>query len=463
MKAAKLPNEANKLTEDDYSDTNQYILLEPYENKKYSIRINKIDTGILIEANQIPNSNLFYKIELGLNDFYLLSKGFKMCDNLEDICDALQNIFLSKKVSIIKKDYSLLIIFTINLIGGKEQEVNIELNRNTINEENYDIKNKILKINELENEIKQMKNDKIALVTRINDLENLVKAQKDELEKLKSLVSEQNNIIEKLKNLENTVNEQKYKIVKINNLENDINEQKYKIGKIYSIEKTLTSQKNEIEKIKNWKNEYDSELQDMLITKINKMSLNKIDSKIINKKEELEFLENRLKNSEILKKKNITYKLLYRATKDGNNMQIFHNKCDNIMGTLTIIKTTKGMRFGGYTEQIWNDDNKKGVRRKDGKNVCFCFSLDLFKIYNFDYYNNKNDHSIHCNYNYGPYFCCTNEVFYIKNNNGFLCGCTGYTTGANSFGKFENDYEISGGQKDFSVIEMEVFQILFDN
>ena len=442
MKAAKLPNEANKLTENDYSDTNQYIFLEPYENKKYSIRINKIDTGILIEANQIKNSNLFYKIELGLNDFYILSKGFKMCDNLEDICDALQNIFLSKKVSIIKKDYSLLIIFTINLIGGKEQEVNIELNRNTINEENYDIKNKILKINELENEMKEIKNDKNILLKKINILEDSVNNQNNEL---KNIIAEQKNTIEKLNNLETT-----------------INEQKYKIGKIYNIEKLLNSQKNEIEKIKNWKNEYDSELQDMLITKINKMSLNKIDSKIINKKEELEFLENRLKNSEILKKKNITYKLLYRATKDGNNMQIFHNKCDNIMGTLTIIKTTKGMRFGGYTEQIWNDDNKKGVRRKDGKNVCFCFSLDLFKIYNFDY-NNKNDHSIHGNYNYGPYFCCNNEVFIIKNNNGFLCGYTCYTTGANSFGKFENDYEISGGQKDFSVIEMEVFQILFDN
>ena len=436
------------------------ILLEPYENNKYSIRINKIDTGILIEANQIKNSNLFYKIELGLNDFYLLSKGFKMCDNLEDICDALQNIFLSKKVSIIKKDYSLLIIFTINLIGGKEQEVNIELNRNTINEENYDIKNKILKINELENEIKQIKNDKIALVTRINDLENLVKAQKDELEKLKSLVSEQNNIIEKLKNLENTVNEQKYKIVKINNLENDINEQKYKIGKIYSIEKTLNAQKNEIEKIKNWKNEYDLELQEMLNIKINKMSLNKIDSKIINKMEELEFLENRLKNNEILEKKEIIYKLLYRASENGNSIQAFHNKCDNIMGTLTIIKTTKGMRFGGYTEQKWNGSKSDWTYRKDGKSICFCFSLDLFKIYNF---NENFKYSICCYYSYGPCFSGGDSLFYINNNNGLLFGYTGYTTKNLSFGKFENDYEINNGQKDFSVIEMEVFQILFDN
>ena len=41
----------------------------------------------------------------------------------------------------------------------------------------------------------------------------------------------------------------------------------------------------------------------MLTIKKNKMTLNKIDSKIINTIEELEFLENRLKNNEILKKK----------------------------------------------------------------------------------------------------------------------------------------------------------------
>ncbi len=33
-------------------------------------------------------------------------------------------------------------------------------------------------------------------------------------------------------------------------------------------------------------------------------------------------------------------------------MKVFHKKCDNIMGTLSIIKTTKGMRFGGYTNNI---------------------------------------------------------------------------------------------------------------
>ncbi len=191
------------------------------------------------------------------------------------------------------------------------------------------------------------------------------------------------------------------------------------------------------------------------------MTLNKIDSKIINKIEELEFLENRLKNDDILKKKNIIYKLLYRATQDGNSIQTFHNKCDNIMGTLTIIKTTKGMRFGGYTEQKWYNSNRNNsIKKKDAKDICFCFSLDLFKIYNF---NDNYQNSIICYYNYGPNFYGDNTFFYVYNYNGLLFGNTYYTTKSNSFGKIENNYEINNGQTDFSVIEMEVFQILFDN
>jgi len=51
------------------------------------------------------------------------------------------------------------------------------------------------------------------------------------------------------------------------------------------------------------------------MNKSNNITLNKIDSKIINKTEELEFLEMRLKYNEVLKKRNIIYKLLYREPK----------------------------------------------------------------------------------------------------------------------------------------------------
>ena len=191
------------------------------------------------------------------------------------------------------------------------------------------------------------------------------------------------------------------------------------------------------------------------------MILNKINSKIINKAEELEFLENRLKYNEVLKKRNIIYKLLYRISENGNDIQSFHSKCDNIKGTLIIIKTTKGMKFGGYTEQIWNSNKNDSITRKDGKGICFCFSLDLFKIYNF---NDDYKHSICCCDDCGPCFSGDVAAFFeIKNNNGLLFGNTNYTIKSNSFGKVDNDYEFNNGENEFGIIEMEVFQILFDN
>ena len=55
------------------------------------------------------------------------------------------------------------------------------------------------------------------------------------------------------------------------------------------------------------------------------------------------------------------------------------------------------------------------------------------------------------------------SMFYIQESNKSLIGYNNYKTKYNSFGRFDNDYEINNGKNDFSVIELEVFQILFDN
>lgn len=405
MKPAKLPKESK----DESGNTNEYILFEQNENKKYSIKINKIETGILIEANEISNSIEKYKIELGLIDFYQLSKGFKMFDTLEEICDALQNIFISKKVLIIKKSYFLIISLSINLIGGQEQEINIELNSETKTRQIYGVN--IQKIDKLENELKEIKNDYKILLNQIKDLVDKIKSQNDESKKIKDKIKEQ---------------------------------------------------KCQIDEINNWKNKYDSELQRMNEIKINRMSLSRIDSLVITYIKELEFLENRLKNNEMLKKKNVVYKLLYRASRDGNDIKTFHKCCDNIMGTLSIVKTTKGMRFGGYTERLWNCSGSNSIQRKDNKDICFCFSLDLFKIYNF---NENHKSSIYSDNSEAPYFYCSEHgsFFRVHVSNGKLFGITEYTTKKDCFEKFDNEYEINNGLKEFSVLELEVFQIIFDN
>ena len=115
-----------------------------------------------------------------------------------------------------------------------------------------------------------------------------------------------------------------------------------------------------------------------------------------------------LKNKDDLKKFNnlVSYfinidssKLVYRATRDGDTTKSFHNKCNNIKGTLMIVKTSKNFIFGGYTDETWNEDKKY---KKDDN--AFCFSLNLNKIYK----SKKKNHAINCNncdnYGFGDYF-----------------------------------------------------------
>jgi hypothetical protein len=49
---------------------------------------------------------------------------------------------------------------------------------------------------------------------------------------------------------------------------------------------------------------------------------------------------------------NKVWKLLYRGSRDGFGASKFHEKCDNESNTLTLIETTKGFIFGGFTPLV---------------------------------------------------------------------------------------------------------------
>jgi hypothetical protein len=63
--------------------------------------------------------------------------------------------------------------------------------------------------------------------------------------------------------------------------------------------------------------------------------------------------------------------LLCRASDHGFLETDFHSKCDNHSHTLTIIKSSHGYVFGGYTEQPWNES----PRLYKSDNNAFIFSL----------------------------------------------------------------------------------------
>ena len=167
-----------------------------------------------------------------------------------------------------------------------------------------------------------------------------------------------------------------------------------------------------------------------------------IEKNIIKNPGELDEITTRIQR--ILKKRNIKYKLLYRATNDGDFSSKFHEKCDNIPNTLVLIQTSGDRRFGGFTTQTWDGDD---VNKKD--NNCFIFSIDNMKTYDI----NENQFAINCNPDLGPVF-----VDQIKLLDKFFIQGGSTNKKGKTFSTLE-DFEITGGAEKFGVREVEVYQV----
>ena len=215
------------------------------------------------------------------------------------------------------------------------------------------------------------------------------------------------------------------------------------IDQMNEMKKEIKENKEEIKKI--------NEKLDILLKE--KAKADDIDSKIIKKNEELNLISDRIKNTELLKNKKIKYKLLYRGTRDGMNPSSFHQKCNGIPQTVSIVQTTKGYKFGGYAEKTW-ENNNDGAWIKDDKS--FVFSIDYMKIYN----HIEGTEAILHNNNFGPSF---NDCIYLRtdfsNNENNTCD----KKSANQiFQGFNRDYELNDGEQNFSLAEVEVFRVILE-
>ena len=205
-------------------------------------------------------------------------------------------------------------------------------------------------------------------------------------------------------------------------------------------EKSIQELKEENISLKKMINELNEKVN-LLINnskKENSISNLKEESIIITKNEDMELI-----NSWISTNKNIKYKLLYRASKDGDKASDFHRLCDNIGPTLTIGKTPGNYIFGGFTKAKW--EMKKEIPDSDA----FVFSLNQKK--KFDSKNKKN--SISNQNDYGPIFGDGSYAIDIKNN--ILSTKDHWSNPKNSYGENLGLTE----DKYFSLVELEVFLV----
>jgi len=74
---------------------------------------------------------------------------------------------------------------------------------------------------------------------------------------------------------------------------------------------------------------------------------------------------------------------------------IFHEKCDKQGPTITIIKSSNDMIFGGYTDKDWDISG-------DYKNSTKSFIFSLTKMTKHEIKNENKQYGIYCYTSYGP-------------------------------------------------------------
>jgi hypothetical protein len=153
--------------------------------------------------------------------------------------------------------------------------------------------------------------------------------------------------------------------------------------------------------------------------------------------------------------------LIYRGTKDGFSATDFHRECDGIAKTVTIVKTTSGNIFGGFTERRWNH-SAFVIQVLDDKR--FIFSLVNGQNKPFIAPAKNKSGSIRCDGNYGPCFR-NNCGFDIKiasdsnknrNSTSHMGQCFQHED--YPFLLKESEYILAGSPK-FQTLEIEVFRI----
>ena len=138
---------------------------------------------------------------------------------------------------------------------------------------------------------------------------------------------------------------------------------------------------------------------------------------------------------------------LFDSSSNGDSAFTFHNLCDYKKNTISLVETTSGHRFGGYTSECFESPNLY-FDKKD--NLSFVFSLDKMRIYDVI----KGKYAISCDKNYGPYFrddqiCVVDEFF--SNESGTCIKGKGFNTTKN--------YELNFGKKYFKIKRLQVFQV----
>ena len=311
-----------------------------------------------------------------------------------------------------------------NLLKMKIQIEDLNEEKKQLMIKNTELEKELQKILFFKNENERLNNELFNLRNKYNnEFEEYRQIKKNEIKMLNSQIRE---LATNQKNLE-LINSQLME--ENNNLKSKLSE--------------IINNNNNMNNILSEKDTQINNLENRITTIINDNndSVKVYKGKIIKSKDELDFLTRRI--SQLYQR--ITLNLIYKATVDSDRAVIFHEKCDNLNSSIVLVESGNGRRFGGFTTCNWEGNN---INKNDDN--AFVFSLDKMRIYNII----PGEEAIGCYRNYGPVFMgCQIKI----NDEAFTKGGTTFLKGQNY--QTNEDYELSGGLKAFSIKEIEVYEV----
>ena len=373
-----------------------------------------------------------------------------------------------------------------NLLKNEQQDLQMQLNKLTGQINEYKNKIALMQNSQSDNEIQALKAENQLIKQQLQELDNLrnevaetqyLKAQLSEFDPLRQKAAETDMLMNELNEMNllrqklNEINNAKNQLEQINNLKNEFEQISYlkqQLNELNRIrQKSLEDNafKERMNELENVKNKYEQELHILRESQRKSQELNKklrystgLDSKqlyfeespmqfavkgdIIHNSSELELITRKINKSN----RKLTLNLIYKARADSDLASAFHKKCDRAKSTLVLVETDQGKRFGGYTSRSWAGEC---IEKKDDE--AFIFSLDKMMTYDII----PGEEAIGCYPKFGPIFMgCQIRIY----DNAFIKGGTTFEKGMN-FDTLE-DFELTGGEREFNVREIEVYEVI---
>ena len=393
--------------------------IELDDQTKYHIKIGVSKYKQLkLQVREQSEFQTIYQAKFKYEELLEIDRFFGVFETMEAIVDEIDNLFVRNKVTISNDiNNNLYMDLTIS-INNKERKIHLKLIRKGT--EQTEALNNLVKLVS-------------AQTKKLDNLQNENDELKKEIGKLQGKIKTMGGEDEENEDEESEEEEEKSKKKK-----------KKKKKKVKKIEESEEDDDDEDNKKKKKKEENIGEF-------IYEEFLD--NTSIIKEKKEIDLVLDKVRIIFHKSYKNfLNLKLLYSASKDGDSAEVFHSLCDGIAPLIVLIKTTKNVIFGGYTEAPYSFTKKRTGNKDDN---AFIFSINKMKTYDVEKGTNAT-----CSFrDYGPVFYgyeyCNIYLF------GDFFNDEGNVAKKGDRYNTTEDFEINNGEQKFLVKELEVYQVYY--